>query len=137
MINFLKKLFSSDPIIEDDDEFEEEYISDSECKSYLESFKVKRVIIEEENKIVFATYMEHEFDYSKVELTKTEKGWRAMGILLPEDERVDGEELTDKSIEKAALSGYTIQAIKLYRAKYDKGLKDAKEAVEAIIEKKL
>ena len=140
MLNFIKKLFTPGPNqthSSDDEEFQEEFMSDSECKTYLESIKNKRMILEEDNKIVFAAYMEHEFDYSKVELNKTEKGWSAVGFLLPETERVDGEELTDKCIEKAALSGYTIQAIKLYRAKYNIGLKEAKEAVEAIIEEKL
>ncbi|WP_020407885.1 ribosomal protein L7/L12 [Hahella ganghwensis] len=39
---------------------------------------------------------------------------------------------TDEDIRKLAHGGKKIQAIKLYREKYNVGLKEAKEAVEAL-----
>ncbi|OZG71785.1 hypothetical protein BTA51_19335 [Hahella sp. CCB-MM4] len=44
------------------------------------------------------------------------------------------DQATDEDIRKLAGSGKKIQAIKLYREKYGVGLKEAKEAVEALVE---
>lgn len=54
-------------------------------------------------------------------------GKRSSRSLPPED-------ISDESIEQKIIAGQTLQAIKLYRFKYNTGLKEAKDAVDKLRE---
>lgn len=55
---------------------------------------------------------------------------------LREQYNINDEDPTDEDIRRVFEAGHKIYAIKLYRTKYDCGLKDAKEAVERLYGKR-
>ena len=74
-------------------------------------------------------------DYCYCEYVQEEYGLVKTVRLLRNEERLPGEEIQDERIIEVARSGRLIQAIRLYRAKYQVGLAEGKAGVESLLKR--
>lgn len=72
-------------------------------------------------------------DHVLVEFVQEEGGWSKMSRSLLASERLESEQISDETIRKIAMEGNMVTAIRLYRVKYDAGLRDAMKAVQALV----
>ena len=85
------------------------------------------------NPLRYVTFDEEAHDHVLVEFVQEEGGWTKMSRSLLPAERLESEQISDETIRSVAIEGNLVSAIRLYRVKYDAGLRDAMKAVEALV----
>ena len=85
------------------------------------------------NPLRYVAFDETLQDHVLVEFVQEEGGWTKMVRSLLPSERLESEQITDEKIRSVAMAGNMVSAIRLYRGKYDAGLRDAMKAVEAMV----
>lgn len=84
---------------------------------------------EDETSVKFIAFVPIQSDFCRCEWTKKEEGWTYLMRMLPNNERLPEEEIQDERIVQLALAGKRIDAIRLFRGKYDADLAQAVSAV--------
>ena len=85
------------------------------------------------NPLRYVMFDEGCHDHVLVEFVQEEGGWTRMSRSLLPSERLESEQISDETIRSVAMDGNLVSAIRLYRVKYDAGLRDAMRAVESMV----
>jgi hypothetical protein len=94
----------------------------------------KRDLVESEYEISFIAYVPDLSDYCLCAWKyEKEEGWIFVCQMLPIDQRLPDEEITDTQIQVLASSGQLIMAVRLYRGKYNADLSTAKRAIDRML----
>ena len=115
-----------------EDEFEVEYHS-REAAVALAKANALRSYEEVGDTIRYVAYVDESYDYCLCEFIKEPEGWVKTYRALTPAERLPSEEVRDELITKLARSGNMVASIRLYRAKYQVGLKEAFAAVQSLL----
>ncbi len=86
------------------------------------------------NPLRYVVFDEGFQDHMLVEFVQEEGGWTKMSRSLLASERLESEQISDETIRSIAMDGNMVTAIRLYRVKYDAGLRDAMKAVQALVD---
>jgi hypothetical protein len=114
-------------------EFELPRLSREDVIQLARKNAIRGLVIKDKN-ISYVAYSSDMEDFRHVEFLLDERhGWLQTGRMLLSGERLPEEQITDDHIIKTAMSGKMVTAIRLYRAKYEVGLKDGEDGVERLV----
>jgi hypothetical protein len=111
-----------------DDDAEVEYHS-RETAIELAKAEALRSYEEKENAIRYVAYVDEFYDYCLCEFVQEPEGWLKTYRALTVAERLPSEEIGDDLIRRLTEAGNMLAAIRLYRTKYEVGLKEAFDAL--------
>ena len=116
-----------------DDDFEPEYHTREEAIRIARA-ESERALKEEPESISYVCYVPGFYDYCLCEFVLGEGGWvKTMRGLTP-GERLPAEEIQDERIRELAHSGNMVSAIRLYRSKYQVGLREAYDVLNLLLQ---
>ncbi len=92
-----------------------------------------RDYLDNPDSVSFIAYVTNAQDYCRCEWVKIDGNWEFSFQILPDDERLEREVVTDERIASVALSGGKITAVRMYRTKYGASLSDALKAVDEMM----
>ena len=113
------------------DEPEYEYLTREQALQVARAEAI-RDLTETDTLIRYVTFVSELDDYCMCQFELYKDGWSKQIWMLPNNERLPGEEIPDERILAHILAGNRISAVRLYRAKHEVGLREAVDGVEAM-----
>ncbi|MDC8786992.1 hypothetical protein [Roseateles koreensis] len=115
------------------DEFRPEYLTREEALRIARA-EATRSLIEQPASISYVCHVPDFHDDCLCEFVMEDEGWVKTFRCLTPEERLPEEEIRDESILQLAQSGNMVSAIRLYRSKHQVGLREAHNAIQAMLQ---
>lgn len=117
----------------EEEESEIEYLPRDEAVSVARAEALRDFVVSADS-IRYVAFVSDFDDYCYCEFVEEEGGWIKTIRLLTNKERLPGEEIPDTRIIALAKMGRRIEAIRLYRTKYEVDLAEGVAGVKALLQ---